>query len=185
MGARASIGSVDPPVAAGMAAMHASWFQDLPAPRDATRASPRQARDARSYRDGCGEHHVVAFSRKARAVRPSCLAGRMSAGTRIWSTTSRLTSRFGNSCSAPPLAPSRPAPRTNARFSASRSPPTSGPSTVVRRHLVRATANDRAGCAGIHRRDRNHGHREDLVIARACPDPSPRFLGSAWRRSTR
>jgi hypothetical protein len=35
---------------------------------------------AHLFCDSCGEHHVVAFSCKARAVCPSCLGRRMSAG---------------------------------------------------------------------------------------------------------
>jgi hypothetical protein len=35
---------------------------------------------AHLYCDSCGEHHVVAFSCKARAVCPSCLGRRMSEG---------------------------------------------------------------------------------------------------------
>jgi hypothetical protein len=36
---------------------------------------------AHLFCESCGEHHVVAFSCKARAVCPSCLGRRMSAGT--------------------------------------------------------------------------------------------------------
>ena len=35
---------------------------------------------AHLYCDGCGEHHVVAFSCKGRAVCPSCLGRRMNEG---------------------------------------------------------------------------------------------------------